>query len=410
MSAHKQAAGDLTAKLKQKAHELGFPLAGVTAACAPHRLPALQDWLESGYHGSMTYFETRLEAYADPNRVLDGCRSIVMLGMPYWSKDSERQSRLSGKRLAHPAGKIARYALGEADYHDVIHSKLKSLKDYLLTECGRAQVRGVVDTAPLLEREFAELAGLGWVGKNTLLLNRNYGSYFFLAALLTDLELATDAPTAATYCGSCTACLDQCPTNAFVAPFVLDARKCISYLTIEHRENVSEELASQFDGWTFGCDICQEVCPWNRKGTGFKDNPQSPIRSLSDPTKEQQVQADASSADLWQVDLLETLSLDEDGFRKRFRKTPMWRPRRRGMLRNALLIASQQPEHAAALSEPICRLLNDAEPLLRSTSGWALKELRIPEWRMRIRSRLEIETAPEVLEHLTALCESQPDP
>lgn len=409
MSSLPDAPDELSIKLKRKANELGFPLTGVTAASVPQRFPALLDWLDSGFHGSMTYFETRREAYGNPNLVLDGCRSILMLGLPYWSKEEERQSRSHGMPPEKPAGKVARYAHGEADYHDAIHGKLKVLKNYLLSECQNAQVRGVVDTAPLLEREFAELAGLGWVGKNTLLLNREYGSYFFLAALLTDLHLPVDEPTVDSYCGSCTACLDQCPTDAFVQPFVLDARKCISYLTIEHRDPVPANLAAHFDGWTFGCDICQEVCPWNRKGTGFKDSPTSLPELAPKPEGVSSEEATTAEGGLWKMDLLETLALDEVGFRKTFRKTPMWRPRRRGMLRNALLIASQQPEHSAKFSEPIRKLLNDDEPLLRSTSAWTLRELHIPGWRMQIEARLAIETDPEVTEQLTALCRASED-
>ena len=250
---------------------------------------------------------------------------------------------------------MARYALGELDYHDVIHERLKQLKSWLEQRSPGALVRGVVDTAPLLEREFAEAAGLGWVGKNTLLLNRTWGSYFFLAALLTDVTLDVDPPQDKGYCGTCTACLDACPTDAFVEPYVLDATRCLSYLTIEHRGPVDDKLAEQFDQWIFGCDICQEVCPWNRKA------------KLSEEA------AFAPRADFANLSIEGILALDETGFRERFRRTPMWRTKRRGMVRNAILIAVSK--RMVSLLPRIAELQCDEEPVICQVAQWAVSRM-----------------------------------
>ena len=199
--------GELTEQLKQRAAELGFPLAGVTPAVTPGRLLQFQRWLDGGLAGQMHYLENRRRAYDHPSSILEGCRSLVMLAVPYLFDERQRE----GAPLVTGHAKVARYAQSAEDYHDVIRRRLKQLKRWLIEQRPQAKVRGVVDTAPLLEREFAELAGLGWVGKNSLLLNRRWGSYFFLAALLTDLDLPPDAAHATNHCGTCTACLITVP-------------------------------------------------------------------------------------------------------------------------------------------------------------------------------------------------------
>ena len=241
----------LTEELKSVAGRLGFSLAGVCPAVAAPGYDRFQQWLRSGYAGRMDYLANREAAYEHPRHVLDGARSIVMLGLRYDSVAAEDPQPGQGR--------IAAYAWGERDYHDVIHGRLKQLVQWLQQRHPEARARGVVDTAPLLEREFAQLAGVGWIGKNTLLLNRQQGSYFFLAALLTDVEMAYDEPFAADHCGSCTACLDACPTQAFPQAYTLDATRCISYLTIELREEIPPALREGVGDWLFGCDVCQEV-------------------------------------------------------------------------------------------------------------------------------------------------------
>ena len=249
----------LTDALKLRAGELGFLLAGACPAVSPQGLPRLDEWLARGYAGDMAYLEQRRAAYDHPRHVLEGVRSLLMLGLPYRTADPVP--------AAPGEGRVARYAWGEADYHDILRQRLHELADYLRQLAPDALTRCNVDTAPLLEREFAQLAGLGWIGKNTLLLNRQAGSYFFLAALLTDQELHYDAPHASDHCGTCTACLEACPTAAFPQPYVLDASRCISYLTIELKGAVPVDLRGGVGDWLFGCDVCQEVCPWNRDKT-----------------------------------------------------------------------------------------------------------------------------------------------
>jgi epoxyqueuosine reductase len=223
-----------TNQLKAAAAELGFVLSGVTPAASPERYHFFLEWLQAGYAGEMRYLETRRDAYHSPTSILDGCTTLLMLAYPY--RTDEPIAPESG------AGRVARYAWGEPDYHDHLFTKLRSLNSWVLERYPSARVRGVVDTAPLLEREFAEAAGLGWVGKNTLLLNRKWGSYFFLAALLTDLPLVADSPHRQGFCGTCRACLDACPTQAFPKPYVLDATRCISYLTIRSNGRLAFRL------------------------------------------------------------------------------------------------------------------------------------------------------------------------
>ncbi len=365
---------DFTLELKRQSAELGFVLSGVTAAAEPGRLKQFQNWLDAGFYGQMHYLPDRRAAYQHPRHVLDGCRTIVMLAMPY----NSQATHLTAESAEY--GLVARYAHGPRDYHDVIHERLKRLKVWVLDRYPQASVRGVVDTAPLLERELAEAAGLGWVGKNTLLLNRQWGSYFFLAALLTDLELVVDVPLDKGYCGSCTACLEACPTRAFPKPFVLDATRCISYLTIEHRDHLDANLQNPLAGWIFGCDICQEVCPWNRK------------ERVADPACLPAVNS---------LNLLELLEMTESEFRARFRRTPLWRTKRRGLVRNAiLLVGHQQLEEAC---QALSALLLDDEPMLRAAAAWALSRIQPTGWRQSVATAIETEADPEGLSRMQRL-------
>jgi epoxyqueuosine reductase len=366
---------ELTHNLKRRASELGFSLCGVCPAIAPPGAARLDEWLAAGYAGQMHYLADRRQAYRDPNRVLDGVRSIIMLAMNY--------------RTATPTapdagqGRVSRYAWGEADYHDVIRERLEALVELLRDRVPAARVRGVVDTAPLLEREFAQLAGLGWIGKNTLLLNRNEGSWFFLAALLTDIELIYDAPHGTDYCGTCTACLDACPTGAFPQPYVLDASRCISYLTIELRDVVPAELRTGMGEWVFGCDICQDVCPWNSRSPQSRQAEFIP-RADSNP-----------------LDLIELFHLDEAAFRERFLRTPLWRPRRRGLLRNAAIVLGNHPTRSAIPA--LIRGLNDEEPLVRGACAWALGCHHEIAATAALRMRQSIETDEAVLREIDAV-------
>jgi epoxyqueuosine reductase len=340
---------ELTQRLKAEARSLGFDLAGATAAIRPPRLTALQKWLADGFAGQMHYIPDRAAAYEHPRHVLDGARSLLMLAVAYRTEEP----------VAAGAGQgiIARYAWGD-DYHDVIRQRLHALADFHRQMTPGAEVRGVVDTAPLLEREFAELAGLGWVGKNTLLLNRRLGSYFVLAALLTSETLAYDEPTTAGHCGTCRACIDACPTGAIVEPYRLDARKCISYLTIELREPIPEEQRAAIGPRIFGCDICQDVCPFNRRAPAMA-KPAFQPRDGSNP-----------------MDLAELLRMDEAAFRRRFRGSPVLRAKRRGLLCQAAYALVDRPdaEALAALNDG----LHDSDPAVREACAWALAERNSP--------------------------------
>ena len=353
----------LTRELKARAAELGFAMAGACRAVSPRGVEPLARWLAAGYAGDMTYLADRLDAYRHPAAVLDGARSLLMLGMSY--RTGEPELARAGE------GRVSRYAWGRTDYHDVIHTRLRQLCMFAQERVPTVAVRGVVDTAPLLEREFAQLAGLGWVGKNTLLLNRRHGSWFFLATLLLDCELAYDAAFAADHCGTCTACLDACPTQAFPRPYVLDATRCISYLTIERRGAIPLELRAGLGEWLFGCDVCQDVCPWNRKAAAgeadFEPQPTLNPASLSD-----------------------LFELSDEAFRRRFRHTPLWRARRRGLLRNAAIALGNQ---ALATSQPaLQRGLHDSESIVRGASAWALGQLSSVTAIQVLQARLAIES------------------
>jgi epoxyqueuosine reductase len=339
----------LTSTLRTEARRLGFELVGIAPAVTPRGLHHFLDWLERGHAGQMHYLERREEAYEHPRHVLDGVRSVVMLGINYNTEAPSRRNDHE-REEASPAGaervtinanaplapaRVARYAQGRADYHDVIREKLRALARFLKREAPGCRARGIVDTAPLLERDFARLAGLGWFGKNTMLINKQLGSWFFLAALLTDVALEPDAPHTASHCGTCTRCLDACPTSAFVEPYVLDARRCISYLTIEHRGPIPDDLRAGMGDWLFGCDICQEVCPWNRK---------APVSS--EP-------AFAPRAELTGIDAASLLALTEIEFCRRFGDTALARPGREGLVRNAAIVTDNCgiPVAPAPLSE-----------------------------------------------------------
>ena len=333
----------LTAELKAEARALGFELSGACPAVAPDGLSDFARWIDAGYGGQMHYLPDRLDAYGHPDAVLDGVKSLLMLGRVYRTVEPSP--------VTPGSGRVSRYSWGR-DYHDRIHDDLRLLGETLYAAVPTARVRGVVDTAPLLEREFAQRAGLGWIGKNSLLLNRQAGSWFFLAALLTDVELDYDSPEEADHCGSCTACLDACPTDAFVAPYVLDSRRCISYLTIELREAVPDSLREGIGDWVFGCDVCQDVCPWNHHAPSCDDADFTP-RSETDP-----------------LPLAPLFDLDEAAFRHRFRGSPLWRARRRGLLRNAAINLGNRPTVAG--EKALAKGLTDEEPLVRGAAAWAL--------------------------------------
>ncbi len=363
----------LTARLKTEAERLGFSLAGVCPAVEPDGVSRLGEWLDAGYAGEMHYLPNRATAYSHPRHVLEPVRSLVMLAFDY--RTAEPEAPQPGR------GRVSRYAWG-ADYHDLIRVRLQSLADFLQRERPECTARTVVDTAPLLERDFAQLAGLGWIGKNTLLLNKQRGSWFFLAALLTDVTLEYDTSHETDHCGTCRACLDACPTDAFVDAYVLDARRCISYLTIELRGQTPPELRAGIGDWLFGCDVCQDVCPWNDRAPVTPEPDLQPINGATT------------------CDLIALFDLDDQAFRERFRHTPLWRPRRRGLLRNAAIVLGNQQLPDAR--DALVRGLHDCESIVRGACAWALGQYGDPPARQALSDRLAIETDAEVCGEIDA--------
>jgi epoxyqueuosine reductase len=252
MQLNKQAYSDM---IKTEAKNLGFMFCGIAKAeFLEQEAPRLEDWLKKGMHGEMQYMENHFDKRLDPRLLVDGAKSVISLGLNYYT-DNDQQDPL--------APKISRYAYG-ADYHHVIKDKLKLLLNTINEKIGEVGGRAFVDSAPVLDRAWAKKAGMGWIGKNGNLINKKAGSFFFLAELIIDLELEYDIEPTADHCGSCTRCIDACPTDAIVGPYIVDGSRCISYLTIELKNEIPTEFKGKMDNWMFGCDICQDVCPWNK--------------------------------------------------------------------------------------------------------------------------------------------------
>ena len=266
---------EYTAKIKSAADALGFLSCGISKAdFLEDEAPRLEQWLNQGHHGSMSYMERHFDKRLDPRLLVPGAKSVVSLLLNYHTD----------KKQADPkAPKISSYAYGK-DYHFVIKEKLKELKQIIHREIGEVNGRVFVDSAPVMDKAWAAKSGLGWLGKNTNLISKKVGSFFFIAELIIDLELDYDTPVT-DHCGSCTACIDACPTDALLQPYQIDGSKCISYLTIELKENIPTEFKGQMDNWAFGCDICQTLCPWNRFATPHDEPAFEPQEELLNLTK-----------------------------------------------------------------------------------------------------------------------------
>jgi epoxyqueuosine reductase len=343
----------LSARVEALALSLGFDLAGVASAESGAHTRFLREWLARGYGGEMSYLARRVEQREDPRRVLDGARSVIALGLVY---DPGERPEPSG-----PAFRVARYAGGD-DYHDVLVDRVRALESGLSPLAGRpVRTRGYVDTGPVLERAFAAQAGLGWIGKNTLLIHPRLGSYLFLGVVLTDLELAPAAPEP-DHCGSCRACLDACPTDAFPEPYVLDATRCISYTTIELRGPIPDPLREGHGDWGFGCDVCQEVCPWNQRSRRAVPPDPLGIRARLAPR-----------ADWVAPTLAWVLDLDEARWQSATRGTALRRTGYRGLLRNALVAAGNSGD--PSLVPCVRRHLDGGDPVLAEHARWALARL-----------------------------------
>src|SRR5471030_2539246 len=241
--------------IKSEAKKLGFMFCGIAKATfLEEEAPRLEAWLKGGMHGEMGYMENHFDKRLDPRLLVDGAKSVISLGLNYFTESAQ---------IDASSPKISKYAHG-ADYHLVIKDKLKQLLAIINEKIGEVGGRAFVDSAPVLDKAWAKKAGLGWIGKNTNLINKKSGSFFFLAELIIDLELEYDIEPTADHCGSCTNCVDACPTEAIVAPYIVDGSRCISYLTIELKNELPQEFKGKTDNWMFGCDICQDVCPWNK--------------------------------------------------------------------------------------------------------------------------------------------------
>ena len=354
----------LATALKDEAGRLGFDAVAIGPATPPSHGAAFERWLDDGCAGSMSYLERTRHDRLDPSRLLPGARAVVAVALSYNARESvadfgaaahHAAATGAGSHDGEPASaarmRVARYA-GSADYHDVIRPRLEALARFIEGAAGPgARSRAAIDTSAVLERDLAARAGLGWFGKNTNLLTPSLGSWFFIGIVLTTAEPAFDEAIA-DRCGTCTACLDACPTAAFTAPYTLDARRCISYLTIEHRGEVDEALRPLIGEWGFGCDVCQDVCPWNRKAATTAE---PAFASANAPPPEA------------------LLALDEGSFRDRFRRTALWRARRSGLLRNAAIVLGNRRDPAAA---PALRAaLADHDPVVRDAAAWALSRL-----------------------------------
>ena len=343
----------LAGSVKDAARVLGFDLVGVAPAAPTEHTERLREWIDRGFAGSMAYLGERLEERVDPRRVLDGARSVVMVGLVY---DDGSPPVAADASVA-----LARYAVGD-DYHEVLLDRVRALAAAIEVLADRPVAsRAYVDTGPVAERALAARAGLGWIGKNSCLIHPEHGSYLLLGALLLDLELAPDAPEP-DHCGSCRACLDACPTDAFAEPYVLDATRCIAYTTIEDPGPIPPSLREGHGAGVFGCDVCQQVCPWNSRRSRPRLADSLGLRERLAPR------------DSWRrVTLRWLLELDEAAWQATTRHSAVRRAKRRGLLRNALVAAGNSGDRSLA---PVVGVHCESEdPMLAEHARWALARL-----------------------------------
>ena len=341
----------LTEALRTRALALGFDGCRITTADPPASGPRLLEAITEGRHADMAWLARNADKRVDPQRVLPGARSILTVAASYAVPDGGTRPHPA----AGPVGEVARYAR-HADYHDVLATPLRALAEWMDGQGGPGtRSLWYVDTGPVLERDLAQRAGLGFVGRHTGLVSRGLGNWFLIAEILTTLDLEPDPPEP-NRCGRCTRCLEACPTGALPAPFTLDARRCLSYLTIEHRGPIPEEFRVAMGARIFGCDDCLAACPWNRFARAG-----ALLRAHHRP-------------DLDQPSLLELLALDDDGFRERFRRTPLWRTKRRGLRRNVCVALGNVGD--AGAEDALRAAAGDPEPVVDEAARWALDRLR----------------------------------
>jgi epoxyqueuosine reductase len=300
------AKGKYTAIVKQKAKELGFSFCGISKAeFLEQEAPRLEQWLREGKHGEMKWMENYFDKRLDPRNLVEGAKTVISLLLNYYPDQQQEENSFY---------KISKYAYGK-DYHIVLKEKCALLMQELKNEIGDFSGRAFTDSAPVMDKVWAQKSGLGWIGKHSNLISKQHGSYFFIAEIILDVEMEADIPTG-DFCGTCTACIDACPTNAIVGPYIVDGSKCISYLTIELKENIPATFKGKMESWVFGCDICQDVCPWNR---------------FSKPTNEKQF-ADQHGITKWGKDEWEEIT--EEVFRTVFKDSAVKRTKYKGLKRN----------------------------------------------------------------------------
>lgn len=334
--------------IKDKARQLGFVLAGVTTPDPLPHYSTFENWLAQGHHGTMHYLatETARARRAEPHEILPECKSILVLATPYSPPSPFR-------RGAEVEGNIASYARGE-DYHTVLPARMAELVRFIEQQVKRpVKSRWYTDTGPILERDLAQRAGIGWIGRNTCLINPKQGSYFFISEIFLDLELESDTPFVTDHCGTCTRCVTACPTDCILPDRTLDATRCISYLTIELKDDIPVELRERIGAWVFGCDICQMVCPWNRFApegdAAFSDD--RPLPALTGE-----------------------LALTRQAFNQRFKRTAVARAKRRGYVRNvAVALGNSGDRHALPVLQ---HALTDEEPMIREHARWAINRIK----------------------------------
>lgn len=301
--------------IKTEAKRLGFLFCGISKAdFLEEEAPRLENWLKNNHHGEMGYMNNHFDKRLDPRLLVDDAKSVISIALNYYTKE---------KQADETAPKISKYAYG-TDYHFVIKDKLKALHHFIQENIGNVTGRAFVDSAPVLDKAWAKKSGLGWVGKNANLINNKSGSFFFLGELIVDIELAYDNPFSTDHCGTCTRCIDACPTDAIVAPYVVDGSKCISYLTIELKEEIPASFKDKIGNWMFGCDVCQDVCPWNRFSVIHQEKAFNPHPDLLEMTKRD-----------WE-------EITEEVFGKVFRKSAVKRTKINGLKRNINFIKKVQ--------------------------------------------------------------------
>jgi epoxyqueuosine reductase len=386
-----------TERICARAHDLGFDLVGVASAYPVPYLDAYNAWIDQGYHGEMGYLARpdRVERRENPDKILSGVRSVVCVGLNYYPRALPTDQDPT-------CGLISNYAWG-VDYHDLMMPRLEELAAFISVEVGAAHgvsCRAYVDTGPILERAYAARAGLGFIGKNTCLIHRRIGSWLFLGEILVDVELEPTAEQTGISCGNCRRCLDACPTGALVAPYVLDARRCISYLTIELQGVITPELRPLMGNWIYGCDVCQMVCPWQR---------------FAKPTAVRSLRAEGTYRAA--PALLDLIAMDEEAFRRQCRGTPIFRIGRRRLLRNvAVALGNRGNEQTTpSLEDALILGLKDTEPLVRGHVAWALGRIGSAATREALESTLRDERDPYVRREIqmavdASQCLNKPNP